>query len=115
METLAIILSAAFAAIMLVSASGKLTRMEPVVQSLTKVGVTDRMFPLLASIQVVGAIGLVVGIWVPAIGVAAAIGFVLYFAGAVAFHVRAGDTAGAAVPAGLAVVAAVVAVVRAVA
>ncbi|MAS54168.1 DoxX family protein [Nocardioides sp.] len=115
METLAIILSAAFAAFMLVSASGKLTKMEPVVANLSKVGVTSGMFPVLATIQVVGAIGLVVGIWVPAIGVAAAIGFVLYFAGACLYHVRADDTAGAAVPAGLAVFAAVVAIVRAIA
>jgi DoxX-like family len=35
---------------------------------------------------------LLVGLWVPAIGVAAAIGVILYFIGAVSFHVRAHDT-----------------------
>jgi len=32
-------------------------------------------------------------VFVPAIGVAAAIGVILYFIGAVSFHVRADDTA----------------------
>lgn len=38
-----------------------------------------------------GAIGLLVGFAVPALGAAAAIGLVLYFICAVAAHIRAGD------------------------
>ena len=38
-----------------------------------------------------GAIGLLVGIWVPVIGVAAASGLILYFVCAVGAHVRAQD------------------------
>ncbi len=109
MDTAATVVSLLLAAFMLVSATGKLTRMEPVVESLTAAGVQPSMFPILAAIQVVGAVGLVVGVFVTGIGIAAAIGFVLYFIGACVFHVRAGDAQGMAVPAGLAVLAAVVA------
>ena len=111
MQTAATVLSALFAAVMLVSAAGKVARLEPVVDSLARAGVTSEMFPLLATVQAVGALGLIAGIWVPGIGLVAAIGFVLYFLGACAFHVRAGDTPGVRVPAGLAVLALVLSVV----
>lgn len=38
-----------------------------------------------------GAVGLLLGIWMPAIGEAAAIGLVLYFVGALGAHIRARD------------------------
>ena len=38
-----------------------------------------------------GAVGLLTGLVVPALGTAAAIGLVLYFIGAVAAHLRVGD------------------------
>ena len=37
------------------------------------------------------ALGLVVGIWWPLLGVAAVIGLVLYFLGAIVSHLRVGD------------------------
>lgn len=39
-----------------------------------------------------GAIGLLAGLIVPLLGVAAAIGLILYFVGAISAHVRARDT-----------------------
>jgi hypothetical protein len=42
----------------------------------------------LALVEILGALGLLVGIWVVPIGVAAAAGLTLYFLGAVAAHVR---------------------------
>ena len=42
-------------------------------------------------LKLAGAVGLLVGIAVPALGVAAAIGLVLFFIGAIVTHVRAQD------------------------
>jgi uncharacterized membrane protein YphA (DoxX/SURF4 family) len=58
------------------------------------VGVPLKYFPLLAACEFAGAIGLVVGIWWPLVGVAAGIGLVLYFVGAVVSHLRVGDIKG---------------------
>lgn len=58
------------------------------------VGIPLRHFPLLAACEFAGALGLVVGIWWPPIGVAAGIGLVLYFVGAIVSHLRVGDFKG---------------------
>lgn len=58
------------------------------------VGVPLKYFPLLAACEFAGALGLTVGIWRPPLGVAAGIGLVLYFVGAVVWHLRAGDVKG---------------------
>ncbi|CAN5518207.1 hypothetical protein BH24ACT5_BH24ACT5_06730 [soil metagenome] len=83
----AIVLSLALA----VSAAGKLTKMEQVVTMMTGVGVPVSWFPMLAAAQLAGAAGLLIGLGVAGLGIAAAIGIVVYFAGAISFHVRAGD------------------------
>jgi hypothetical protein len=57
------------------------------------VGVPLKYFPLLAACEFAGALALVAGIWRPALGVAGAIGLVLYFVGAVVSHLRVGDKA----------------------
>jgi hypothetical protein len=58
---------------------------------------------------VAGALGLIIGLWVPALGVAAGVGVVLYFIGAVVAHLRADDSnIGPALALGLVAVAAVV-------
>lgn len=71
------------------SGLGKLRRMPQVVESMHSVGVTDRQMPVLAVLELIGALGLLVGIWVPAIGVAASVGLMAYFLGAVIAHLRA--------------------------
>jgi hypothetical protein len=43
----------------------------------------------LGTAKAFGAVGLVIGLWIPALGVAAAIGLVLYFVGAVLIVLRA--------------------------
>ena len=58
------------------------------------IGVPLRYFPLLAACEFSGALGLVLGIWWPELGVAAGIGLVLYFVSAVASHLRVGDVKG---------------------
>jgi DoxX-like family len=58
------------------------------------VGVPLKYFPLLAACEFAGALGLVAGIWRPALGVAAAIGLVIYFVGAIVSHLHVGDIKG---------------------
>ena len=52
----------------------------------------ERMW-VLGALEVLGGIGLVVGLWWAPIGVAAGIGVALYFLGAVIAHLRVGDRA----------------------
>jgi len=60
-----------------------------VVDNLADYGVPRAWWPWLGSAKALGSAGLVVGLWVPAIGIAAAIGLVLYFLGAVTTVLRA--------------------------
>ncbi|WP_137994457.1 DoxX family protein [Streptomyces vilmorinianum] len=60
-----------------------------VVEPLTEYGVPRTWWTWLGVAKAAGAAGLVVGLWVPAIGLAAGIGTVLYFAGAVITVIRA--------------------------
>ena len=70
------------------SAMGKLRKAPAVIESLTSVGVKSQHIPLLALIEMAGALGLLAGIWSKPLGIAASIGFVLYFLGAVSSHLR---------------------------
>jgi hypothetical protein len=78
---------------------------ERVVTGLTGVGVPRGWFPWLAGCEFAGAVGLLAGLVYRPLGIAAAIGVVLYFIGAVITHLRAGDVKGLTLPAGLLVVA----------
>lgn len=94
------------------SAFGKLSKNPKVIPMMEQVGVPADRIPLLAYAEILGAIGLVVGLFVWPIGVAAAIGVILYFAGAVIAHLRVKDTAGVGPAAFLTVVAVVALVLR---
>ena len=89
-DIVAIVLSLALVG----SGAGKLARNEGIVKSITSLGVPLRMFPFLAACEIAGAIGLIVGIWWRPLGIAAAIGVVLYFIGAVSAHLRKRDFKG---------------------
>jgi DoxX-like family len=58
------------------------------VQPLADYGVPPSWWPWLATAKAAGAAGLLVGLFVPVIGVMAALGLVLYFIGAVATVMR---------------------------
>ena len=60
-----------------------------VVDSLVDYGVPRSWWNWLALAKGAGALGLIVGIFIPALGIAAAIGLTLYFVGAVATTLRA--------------------------
>jgi hypothetical protein len=86
-----IIVSAVLALALTASAAGKATRQAAIVDGITGVGVPERRVPLLAIPLLAGAVGLVVGLWVEPIGIAAAACLVLYFVLAVGAHLRARD------------------------
>jgi hypothetical protein len=81
------------------SAVQKLRRDATVVASMHAVGVGDGQIPVLAVLELLGAAGLLVGIWFAPLGVLAAIGLTLYFLGAVIAHIRAKAPAKEAAPA----------------
>lgn len=89
------------------AASGwqKIRKNERIVTGLTSVGVPLSWFVPLALLDIAGTVGLLVGIWWRPLGIAAAIGVILYFTGALIVHVRAKDTKGMPMPAALLVVA----------
>ena len=94
-----IIATVVLAAMCLMSASMKLTRNQQSIDSIHGVvGVPLRFFPVLAGLELAGAVGIVVGLWIQPLGIAAAIGLVAYFIGAIIGHVRVGDTKNVTAP-----------------
>ncbi len=70
-----------------------------VVKNSAEVHVPARALPYLATLKLAGAIGLVVGLTVvPQLGVAAALGLILFFIGAIVAHIRARVLYNIAVP-----------------
>ncbi|MEP6797500.1 MAG: DoxX family protein, partial [Lapillicoccus sp.] len=93
------------------SGTATLAKVPAVVTNITAVGwPADRLW-VLAVLKILGAVGLVVGLWVAPIGIAAAVGVALYFVGAVVFHLRAKEYS-LAPPVGLLVLAIVALVLR---
>ena len=88
------IVAAAMAAF---SGLGKLRRDPKIVHVIHEVvGVPMHYFPHLAACEFAGAVGLILGIWWPWVGMAAAIGLVIYFVAAIVSHLRVGDAQGIA-------------------
>jgi hypothetical protein len=92
--TACVIVSVLFSIMLLLSAMGKLTKMTKVVESLTLVGVKPEQFVILAALEVAAAAGIIIGFWAAPLGIAAGIGAVLYFIGAIMAHLRIKDTKG---------------------
>ena len=89
-----------FAAMVAFSGLGKIRRDPHQMQVIYEtVGVPLKYFPLLAACEFAGAFGLLLGIWWPILGVAAAIGLILYFVGATVSHLRVRDVKGIGPPA----------------
>lgn len=76
-------------------------RSEFVLENMARVRVDRSWLYPLGILKMAGAVGLLVGIAVPAIGVAAAIGLVLFFSGAILTHIRAHDYPSIPFPGGL--------------
>ena len=90
-----LVITILLAAMVLFSGVGKIRRDPRIVLVIHEViGVPLRYFPLLAACEFAGAVGLVLGIWWPILGVAAATGLILYFVGATVSHLRVSDVKG---------------------
>ncbi len=59
--------------------------------NMSKLGVAESWLPILGALKAAGALGLLIGIAVPLIGIAAAAGLTLFFIGALITHLRAHD------------------------
>ena len=78
-----LVVAIVLAAIVLFSGIGKLRNDPHIVKVIHEtVGVPMKYFPALAACELAGATGLVLGIWLPFLGIAASIGLVIYFVGA---------------------------------
>lgn len=89
MHIAAVALSLLLAVAMLGSGVMKLLGTAQMTENMRVVNVSVPRMRVLGVLELLATVGLVVGLWVPAIGIAAAIGAVVYFAGAVVAHVRA--------------------------
>jgi DoxX-like family len=63
------------------------------IENMTRVRVRRWMLGPLGILKIAGAVGLLIGIAVPALGVAAAVGLVLFFVAAISAHIRVRDYA----------------------
>ncbi|MFD9243344.1 DoxX family protein [Streptomyces sp. NPDC059556] len=89
------VLTVVMSALLLLSAGAKSLRTRRITEQMSTLGVPQGMMAFLIGAQIAGAAGVIAGLWWGPVGIAAAIGLVLYFAGAVAFHLRVGDCKGA--------------------
>jgi hypothetical protein len=87
----ALVAAVVLGALLLSSAYGKLARNAYVIGTIVGVGFPDQYIWVLALCEVAGALGMFVGLYWWPIGVAAAIGVILYFILAVGAHLRKRD------------------------
>jgi uncharacterized membrane protein YphA (DoxX/SURF4 family) len=103
-----LVLAVVIALVATMSAVMKLKRDPKVLESIQTVRFPAEKLPLLAALELAGAAGVILGFWVKPLGIAAAVGLVLYFICAAGSHVRVSDTKGIGAPVVLALIAAVV-------
>jgi uncharacterized membrane protein YphA (DoxX/SURF4 family) len=90
-----LVITILLAAIVTFSGIGKIRHDPRIVQVIHElIGVPLKYFPFLAACEFAGALGVVLGIWWPLLGVAAGTGLVIYFVGASVSHLRVGDVKG---------------------
>ncbi|HTF07338.1 MAG TPA: DoxX family protein [Asanoa sp.] len=87
---LSVLLALAFA---FVGASKVFTAADKMLAGLGRLGLSVRLIRLIGALEMLGAAGLVIGLWIGPLGIAAAIGLALLMIGAAIYHIRARDTA----------------------
>jgi hypothetical protein len=90
--------AASLAALMTYAAGRKLTHRPEVVATYARVGVPEERLNLLAATLIAGAVGLLLGLLWPPIGIAAAFATVVYFLVAIAAHIHNRDLAAVMTP-----------------
>jgi|SRR5579884_1497701 len=71
------------------SAWADFVRYQQVLVAMARASVPESWLPLLGTLKAAGVVGLLVGLGVPLIGMAAALGVILFFVGAIVIHLRA--------------------------
>lgn len=99
-----VVVAVVFSVLLVVSGRAKIVKDPQVTTTMTGLGVPLGWFVPLALLEFAAAAGLLLGIAYRPLGIAAAIGALLYFIGAVLTHLRARDAKGSAVPAVIALV-----------
>ncbi len=89
MRTAFIVISILTAGALTFSATAVFVRHDKVLEAMRRAHVPQSWLMTLGGLKAAGALGLLVGIFIPTIGVAAAIGVVLFFIGAIVTHVLA--------------------------
>jgi hypothetical protein len=107
-----IVLSVLLAAAFLGSGAAKLAAAKQSIEIRDRLGVGAGLWRGIGALEVAAAVGLAVGLPVPALGIAAAAGLVLLLIGAIATHVRSHDLSHAAPAVVLALVAIAAAITR---
>ncbi len=80
------------AALAFLLAGGQKVLMRPrVATNLRRLGVGPALTRVIGIVEIAGAVGLIAGIWVPPLGIAAATGLICLLIGALVYHARAGD------------------------
>jgi hypothetical protein len=72
------------------AAANDFARAEWVLANMTRLGVPHSAMFTLGALKAAGALGLLIGIVIPPIGVAASLGLTLFFVGAIVTAIRAG-------------------------
>lgn len=93
MPTVITTLTVLLALVFLAAGFLKILLLRTITSNMRRLGASHGLTRLIGTLEILGAIGLAVGIWYPLAGVVAAIGFVLLLAGAIGHHARAGDYA----------------------
>ena len=70
------------------SAIAKFMKVPQIMASMAHVGVSPALIPVLGVLEVLGTLGLVLGIWMPPLGNLSAVCLALYFLGAVVSHIK---------------------------
>ncbi|HKN97629.1 MAG TPA: DoxX family protein [Pseudonocardiaceae bacterium] len=89
MSTAYVIVTVVGAAMVAFSAVSVFVKAKWVVEPITEYGVPRSWWPWLGTAKAAGAVGMVAGLFLPVIGLLAAVGLILYFIGAVTTVVRA--------------------------
>ena len=90
----AAVLSCLLAFVFGAGAVGKLTRMRSQVETATKLRIAWPRYRLIAVPEGAAAVGLLAGLGIAPLGVAAAVGLVVLMTGAIAFRLRVHDAVG---------------------
>jgi len=91
MFTAYVVVTVLAAAANIFSATLDFIRFKRILISMAKANVPESWLTMLGILKAAGALGLLVGISIPLIGTAAAIGLILFFVAAIITHLRAHD------------------------